>query len=145
MPQNRTLSHILKKEPQSVTIKTKRTRAKVQCHCDKCKRKLVDLCIKKKHDNEISSQISVMNTSQEVYEDIDTDELSHSVLSGQNEISMQNVERSVDIEEVQQNITDDNLCDKNNFDFLPREHILRYTKISANFNINDFERSESEP
>ena len=86
-----------------------------------------------------------MNTSQEVYEDINTDELSHSVLSGQNEISMQNVKRSVDIEEVQQNITDDNLCDKNNFDFLPRECILRYTKISANFNINDFERSESEP
>ena len=41
-----------------------------------------------------------MNTSQEVYEDIDTDELSHLVLSGQNEISMQNVKWSVDIEEV---------------------------------------------
>jgi len=38
-----------------------------------------------------------MNTSQKVYEDINTDELSHSVLSGQNEISMQNIERSVDI------------------------------------------------
>ena len=98
--QNRTLSHILKKEPQLVTIKTKRTRVKVQCHYDKCKRKLVDPHIKKRHDNEISSQISVMNTSQEVYEDINTDELSHLVLSGQNEISMQNVKRSVDIEEV---------------------------------------------
>ena len=92
--------HILKKEPWSVTIKTKRTRAKVQCHCDKCKKKLVNSRTKKRHDNEISSQISVMNTSQEVYEDIDTDELSHSVLNGQNEISMQNVKWSVDIEEV---------------------------------------------
>src|SRR3954453_19747984 len=86
-----------------------------------------------------------MNTSQEVYKDIDTDELSHSVLSGQNEISMQNVKQSVDIEEVQQNITDDNLCDENNFDFLSQERIVRYTKISANFNINNFKRSESEP
>ena len=38
--------------------------------------------------------------------------------SDQNEILMQNVKQSVDIEEVQQNITDDNLCDENNFDFL---------------------------
>ena len=52
---------------------------------------------------------------------------------------MQNIERSVDIEEVQQNITDDNLCDKNDFNFLSQECILRYTKISANFDINDFE------
>ena len=99
--QNRILSHILKKEPQPVTIKTKRIRAKVQCHFDKCKEKLVNSCTKKRHDNEILSQISVINTSQEVYEDIDTDELSHLVLSGQNEISMQNVKRSVDIEKVQ--------------------------------------------
>ena len=63
MPQNRILSHILKKEFQPVTIKTKRIRAKVQCHCDKYKRKLVDLHIKKRYDNEISSQISAMNTS----------------------------------------------------------------------------------
>ena len=67
--QNRILSHILKKEPQPVTIKTKRIRAKVQCHCDKCKGKLVDSHIKKRHDNEILSQISAINnTSQEVYE-----------------------------------------------------------------------------
>jgi hypothetical protein len=76
-----------------------------------------------------------MNTSQEVYEDIDTDESSHSVLSGQNETSMQDVERSVDVEEY----------DDNDFDFLSRERISRYTKLSANFDINDFERSESEP
>ena len=56
-----------------------------------------------------------MNISQEVYKDINTDELSHLVLSGQNEISMQNVKRSVNIEEVQQNITDDNLYNENNF------------------------------
>ena len=49
------LSHILKKEFQSVTIKTKRTRAKVQCHCNKCKEKLVDSHTKKRYDNEISS------------------------------------------------------------------------------------------
>ena len=55
---------------------------------------------KERYDNEISSQISVINTSQEVYEDINTDELSHSVLSGQNEISMQNVKWSVDMKEV---------------------------------------------
>ena len=61
---------------------------------------------KERYDNEISSQISVINTSQEVYEDINTNELSHSVLNSQNEISMQNVKWSVDIEEVQQNITD---------------------------------------
>ena len=65
-------------------------------------------------------------------------------MSSQNEISMQNVKWSVDIKEVQQNITDDNLCDENNFDFLSQECILRYTKISANFNINNFERSEFE-
>ena len=100
MPWNRTLSHILKKETQPVTIKTKRIRAKVQYNCDKCKGKLVNSHTKKRHDNEISSQISVMNTSQKVYEDINTDELSHLVLSGQNEISMQNVKWSVDIEEV---------------------------------------------
>ena len=58
---------------------------------------------------------------------------------------MQNVKRSVDIEKVQQNITDDNLCDENDFNFLSWERILRYTKISANFDINDFEWSESEP
>ena len=57
---------------------------------------------------------------------------------------MQNVKGSVDIEKVQQNITDDNLYNKNDFDFLSWKRILRYTKISANFNINDFERSESE-
>ena len=58
---------------------------------------------------------------------------------------MQNVEWSIDIEEVQQNIRDDNLCDENDFNFLSWERISRYIKISANFNINNFKRSESEP
>ena len=80
--QNRTLSHIFKKESWPVTIKTKRTRVKVQYHCDKYKRKLVNSHIKKRYDNEISSQISAMNTSQEVYKDINTDKSSHLILSG---------------------------------------------------------------
>ena len=83
-------------------------------------------------------------TSQEVSENIDTDESSNSSLSVQDEVSMQDIRRSVDIEEVQ-NITDDNLYDDIDVDFLPRERISRYTtKLSANFDVNDFERPESE-
>jgi hypothetical protein len=147
MPRNRKLSHVLDQDPRPVAKKTKRTRAKVQCHCDKCKGKSVDPRIKERHDNEVSSQISAMDTSQEVssqisamvirqevYEDIDTDESSHSVLSSQNETSMQDIEQPVDVEEY----------DNNDYNFLPRERISRYIKLSANFDINDFERSESE-
>ncbi|CAG8728998.1 11454_t:CDS:1, partial [Funneliformis caledonium] len=57
---------------------------------------------------------------------------------------MQDVEQSVDIEEVQV-ITDGNSYDDIDFDFLPREHISRYTKLFVNFDVNVFERSESEP
>ncbi|CAG8675977.1 2762_t:CDS:1, partial [Funneliformis caledonium] len=85
-----------------------------------------------------------MDTSQEVYENIDTDELSHSISSVKNETLMQDVERSVDIEEVQ-DITDSNSYDDIDFDFLPRKHISRYTKLFANFDVNVFERFEFEP
>src|SRR5829696_5482420 len=128
MPRNRTLSNIIDANLRPVAKKTKRKRAKVPCDCDKCKGKSVDPRTKKRHENKISSQISTMNntTSQEVFEDIDTDESSNSSLSVQDEVSMQDIRRSVDIEEVQ-NITDDNLYDDIDFDFLPRERISRYT------------------
>ncbi|CAG8678176.1 13115_t:CDS:1 [Funneliformis caledonium] len=78
--------------------------------------KLVDPRTKARHDDEFSSQIPTMDTSQEVYEDIDTNESSHSVSSVKNEALMQDVKRSVDIEEVQ-DITDGNSYDNIDFDF----------------------------
>src|SRR5687767_2113611 len=107
MIRNRKLSNIIDKDSQPVTKKNKRKRAKVQCHCSKCKGKLVDFHTKVRHDDKFSSQISTIDTSQEVYEDINTDESSYSILSVKNEALMQNVEWSVDIEEVQ-DITDGN-------------------------------------
>jgi hypothetical protein len=163
---DRSLANILNKDPkdpQPTAKKTKRTREKVQCNCDTCKGKLVDPRTKKRHDQKISSQNSTMDTSQEIHnESIDINELSSSSqitveVSMQDieqsvdmqdideqSVDMQDIERYVDIEEVQ-NITDDNLYDDIDFEFLPRERISRYTtKLSANFDVNDFERSESE-
>lgn len=119
MPRNRTLSNIIDDDPQPVAKKTKRKRTKVPCGCDKCKGKLVDPRTKMRHENKIPSQVSTMNTSQEVSEDIDTDKSSNSSLSVQEEVSMQDIRRSVDIEEEVQNITNDNLYDDIDFDFLP--------------------------
>ena len=88
MPRNRTLSSIIDDDPQPAAKKTKRKREKVPCNCDKCKGKSVDPRTKKNHENKISSQISTMNTSQEVSENIDTDESSNLSLSVQNEVLM---------------------------------------------------------
>ena len=65
------------------TLNKERKRKFVPCHCNDCKGKLVDPRTIESHQ-EISSQIP-MNTSQEVYEDIDT-ESSHS--SALTEVSM---------------------------------------------------------
>ena len=119
------------------TLNKERKRKFVPCHCNDCKGKLVDPHTMESHQ-EISSQIP-MNTSQEVYEDIDT-ESSHS--SALTEVSMQDIERSVDVEE-NQNIMD-NSHDEIDFNFLPRECTSRYTKVLANFDINNFVQSESE-
>jgi len=103
---------------------------------------LVDPRTKKRHesaDNEISSQSSNTNTrqeGQEVYEDMDTDESSHSTSIG---VLMQDIERSVDTEENQDIMEDDSYIDVD-FDFLPRERTSRYTKYS----IEPIEPSESE-
>jgi hypothetical protein len=67
----------------------------------------------------------------------------HLSLTDQFEVLMQDIERSVDTKE-NQNIMDDNTYDDTTFDFLPPECILRYTKLSANFDINDFEQYESD-
>ena len=62
MTRNRTLSNILGKDPRPVAKKITRKRAKVQCHCDKCKGKSVDPRTKERHElanranREISSQ-----------------------------------------------------------------------------------------
>jgi len=69
--------------------------------------------------------------------------MSHLSLTEQFEVLMQDVKRSVDTEE-NQNIMDDNTYDDTAFDFLPRERISRYTKLSANSDVNDFDQSESE-
>src|SRR5687767_15351519 len=124
----RSLSDTLNKNSRPITkpIKRKRKRKFVPCDCNECKGKLVDPRTMKSHQ-EISSQIP-MNTSQEVYENIDT-ESSH--LSALTEVSMQDIEQSVDVEE-NQNIMD-NFHDKIDFDFLLRECISRYTKLLANF------------
>ena len=137
---DRSLANILNKDPkdpQQTAKKTKRTRKKVQCNCDTCKGKLVEPRTKKKHDQKISSQNSTMDTSQEIHdESIDINESSSSSqitveVSMQDieqsvdiqdideqSVDMQEIERYVDIEEVQ-NITDDNLYDDIDFEFLP--------------------------
>ena len=84
-----------------------------------------------------------MSQQEEVYEDIDIDEMSHLFLTEQFEVLIQDVERSVDTEE-NQNIMDDNTYDDIAFDFLPWKRISRYIKLSANFDVNDFDQSESE-
>ena len=71
---------------------------------------MVDPRTKKRHesaDNEISSQSSNTNIRQEsheIYEDMDTDESSHSTSIG---VLMQDIERSVDTEENQDIMEDD--------------------------------------
>jgi len=60
MTRNRTLSNILGKDPWPVAKKITRKRAKVQCHCDKCKGKSVDPRIKERHElaNRANREIS---------------------------------------------------------------------------------------
>ncbi len=143
MTRNRTLSNILGKDPRPVAKKITRKRAKVQCHCDKCKGKSVDPRTKERHELANRANREILSQQEEVHEDIDIDEMSHLSLTEQFEVLMQDVERSVDTEE-NQNIMDDNTYDDTTFDFLPRERISRYTKLSANFDVNDFDQSESE-
>ena len=146
MVRNRKLSYVLNKDYRPDTTNainiTKKKRTKVPCSCNKCEGKLVDPRTKKRHesaDNEISSQSSNTNTrqeGQEVYEDMDTDESSHSTSIG---VLMQDIERSVDTEENQDIMEDDSYIDVD-FDFLPRERTSRYTK----YLIEPIEPSESE-
>ncbi|PKC64471.1 hypothetical protein RhiirA1_396016 [Rhizophagus irregularis] len=142
MTRKRSISSVLEDDSRPIAKPIRSsTRTKVNCFCDKCEGKLVDPRTQRKHASS-SSQMSI----QEDIEAESSQQNTNNELYQSARFSRQQIEVSqdtVDIEDIEE---ENQETDDSDFNYLPREHVSRYTKLSTTFTelfINDFEQSEA--
>jgi hypothetical protein len=151
MTRKRSISSVLEDDSRPIAKPIRSsTRTKVNCFCDKCEGKLVDPRTQRKHassssqmsiQEDIEAESSQQNTNDESSQQNTNDELYQSA-----RFSRQQIEASqdtVDIEDIEE---ENQETDDSDFNYLPRERVSRYTKLSTTFTelfINDFEQSEA--